>query len=474
MKKISSKTKFDIQTGLAVLLVVFLLIVSYITLTVNSVISMAKETMTAKSDHCATQLDNWTERIISELDIYRRNIEDNFSDNDERLLSYLTTTYQVHDAYPMGIYIGDNTGVYMDASGWVPGEDWVLEERPWYMAGKDSEEFTFCEPYLDAQLGIICTSVSARLDYEGAVRVMATDVYVDYADQLIREIMATGEIDGALFVTGESHTILADSGSLTGGSRLPENQDSFYLQLDNFLSNGLAGNRQIMASDGACYVNITHMNTTDWYLITYIRQSTLLSPLKKTMAIMVILGLCAMLVLVFLTKKIASTYGEMTQKAKTDKLTHLLNREGFMEVVTEELERRPGQGIFLLCDLDNFKSINDTLGHPTGDQALVNFANHLENFFNRNGDYVARIGGDEFAVFCGRELSKEDADIMVEKFIYLIKRAYALDYPGLQISASAGGVFVGEGQGVQELYQLADAILYEVKQNRKGEYKLLI
>ncbi len=474
MSKIHIRSKLDIRIGLTILLVVFLLIISYIALTVNLMIGMAKDTMTARSNHCASQLDEWTERIVSELEIYKQNIEHNYSDDDARLLDYLTTTHQAHDAYPMGIYMGDDKGVYMDASGWVPPDGYVIVERPWYVAGKDSTGFTFCEPYVDAQLGVICTTASARLRYDSAVRVMAVDVYVDYAKQLIHEIMESSQIDGALFVTGETHTVLADSGTLASGMRLTDVQDSFYLQLDELLSGSASGEDQMMVRSGDRYVSITHMDTTGWYLVTYIRQSTLLSPLTRAVLIMTILGLCAMLVLVALTKKVASSYGELTRKATTDKLTRLLNRDGFTEIVTAEMERRPGQGLFLLCDLDNFKSINDTLGHPAGDRALMMFAAHLENYFNRNGDHVSRIGGDEFAVFCGREISKEDADVMVGKFVCIIKRAFALEYPTLDISVSMGGILIGaEQENVHSLYKLADAILYETKQSGKSGYKLL-
>lgn len=473
-KHAMGKIRSYIRRGIAIFSVVFALIIVLMALTANSIISLSKSNLDANSKKCTAHLEYWTAQVLSELGIYKEIIENHFPEEKE-LNAFLKSTYQRHEAYPMGIYVGDDKGLYLDASGWVPGEDWVLEERPWYIAGKNSDDFVFCEPYRDAQLGIVCTSISARLRYDKAVRVMSTDVYIDYANQLSKEIMDDGKTDGALLVTGKSRTILADSGTSVGGDVLSERGkvNDFYQILNKFLDNDKLGQSVVKAKDDTYYVDINYMENSGWYLITFVKRSTLLAPLWKTFAIMAVFGVLAVILLTLITGKIAMSMVEMDRKAKTDQLTALLNRDGLSECLQTALERHPGQGILMICDLDNFKSINDTFGHPVGDKALIQFANLLESYFNRQGDFVARIGGDEFVVFIGRAMKKEYAGIMVEKFVLLVRQKFEADYPGLQVSVSIGGVFVGAGQDENTLYELADSALYDVKQNGKDNYKLL-
>ena len=110
-------------------------------------------------------------------------------------------------------------------------------------------------------------------------------------------------------------------------------------------------------------------------------------------------------------KYLAATYNnvyEMTleqqnmlrQKAERDALTGLLNRQSF-EQLKDQLAASTEHLAFLLIDVDVFKSINDNYGHDMGDQALIKVANLLDENFRR-GDYVMRIGGDEFAVLMGK------------------------------------------------------------------------
>lgn len=84
----------------------------------------------------------------------------------------------------------------------------------------------------------------------------------------------------------------------------------------------------------------------------------------------------------------------------TDELTKVLNRRGFgieLERALARAERRGETGLLLLCDLDHFKAINDTYGHPAGDEVLCELAQLLRSR-TRHNDHVARLGGDEFAI----------------------------------------------------------------------------
>ena len=110
--------------------------------------------------------------------------------------------------------------------------------------------------------------------------------------------------------------------------------------------------------------------------------------------------------------------------ARHDTLTKLPNRALLAERIEQALQQADrGQGFAVFClDLDNFKQVNDTLGHPIGDQLLCAVAKRLEGCV-READTVARLGGDEFAIIqCGVS-SAEEAALLARRVVERIRRA---------------------------------------------------
>ncbi len=149
----------------------------------------------------------------------------------------------------------------------------------------------------------------------------------------------------------------------------------------------------------------------------------------------------------------------------TDDLTGLLNRRGFDFELDRALSRarRQGEtGLLLLCDLDHFKSINDTFGHAAGDAVLRRVASLL-NRNTRDTDHVGRPGGDEFAILM--TLTKcEDAE---RRCVDLERQVNALTVPWkdheIPVSASFGLEFYGPESQNDTLMFLADRQLYKAK-----------
>ena len=165
---------------------------------------------------------------------------------------------------------------------------------------------------------------------------------------------------------------------------------------------------------------------------------------------------------------------EQQNLARTDELTGLLNRRS-MNVELEELVRRPtvpGEELaVLLVDLDDFKGINDTYGHPFGDAVLKAVAGTLRTNV-RPDDLPCRIGGDEFAVvFPGvtRELALRRAAGLRQR---IVEQPFELRGFGTRItvSVSMGGAYHRPGEPVVELFARADRGLYESK--RAGKNRL--
>lgn len=465
--------RWSLKITLTILPIVLVMIIIFFSLTSSSIISLSLKNMHLSSENCANDLNKWTEQIVSELNIYKKTIEENFSEKEE-LERFLVSTYEMHESYPMGIYIGDDKGLYADASGWIPDDpDWILTEREWYVDGKDSYDIVFGEPYMDAMLDQTCISVSVRLDYPDAVRVMATDISLDYAYQLAYELVnnakQNSDIDGAFLVTEKSRMIMADSDHENTGEYLND-RDELYRSINELLDKGSIGQSKIKCGGDTYYVDITATQRTNWYLVTYSNKKTIISYFFKIEIIMAAVAVIVSAILVVLTQRYAQEMKTMYNKAKTDKLTKLLNREGFEENVNALMNEHPAQGILLIMDLDNFKSINDTLGHPVGDKVLIEFAGLLDSFFNRTLDLTSRMGGDEFAVFIGRDVSDINMDALMKKFLGKMKETFDAEYADYNLTASVGGAFVYENAKYAELYNKADIKLYEVKQKGKNGF----
>ncbi len=161
---------------------------------------------------------------------------------------------------------------------------------------------------------------------------------------------------------------------------------------------------------------------------------------------------------------------EILSQAMRDSLTGLWNRK-YIQTQIDGMNSSKTTGSFLILDLDNFKGINDTYGHVIGDKALEAFAKTLEKFVHRD-DIVARIGGDEFAVFLrgcyGKELLADRIGNLiheVEREICIIKKDDSVSSVSIGVSA-----YPFDGKSFIELYNNADKALYYVKRNGKSGF----
>jgi len=159
--------------------------------------------------------------------------------------------------------------------------------------------------------------------------------------------------------------------------------------------------------------------------------------------------------------------------AQHDPLTGLANRGVLMErLAAAAAAGRHGRLSALLClDLDRFKEVNDTLGHPSGDALLRTVAARLRAVV-REGDLVARLGGDEFAVLLEALAAPEDAAELAQRMIEAVQAPYDLDGQRAVVGTSVGIALTGADAGSAErLLQNADLALYQVKHQGRGHYR---
>jgi len=167
------------------------------------------------------------------------------------------------------------------------------------------------------------------------------------------------------------------------------------------------------------------------------------------------------------------TKEQMEYLAYHDPLTGLANRRYFVEWVTKSLSRakRAKTGIgFLVIDLNDFKEINDTLGHDVGDAVLEYVGKRIEGSV-REGDFVTRMGGDEFCIVAENVGDRKDLDVLAKKLMDGLGGTVTLLGQELTISAGIGlSLFPEDGEDLRMVMKTADEAMYEDKKDRKSQF----
>jgi diguanylate cyclase (GGDEF)-like protein/PAS domain S-box-containing protein len=166
---------------------------------------------------------------------------------------------------------------------------------------------------------------------------------------------------------------------------------------------------------------------------------------------------------------------KLIHQAFHDSLTGLANRVLFRDRVEHALLRAKRLKVpiaVLFLDLDNFKNINDTLGHAVGDKLLTKIAQSLENSV-REIDTVARLGGDEFAILLEEATQPDDSIAVAKRILQKIQRVFRLQDKDVTVGISIGIAFSNEIEdNVDELLRNADVAMYIAKERGKGQYAM--
>ena len=170
---------------------------------------------------------------------------------------------------------------------------------------------------------------------------------------------------------------------------------------------------------------------------------------------------------------------EFKEMAETDLLSGLLNKVSLEKRITEWTAAADGSvGAFYILDLDNFKQVNDKIGHSAGDRAICDAANKLNLVFSER-DFIARIGGDEFCVFLTLPSTLPEnkiQEIIAEKARVLnsiLHETYCSGDVTVSVMASIGiSLFPAQAKTYKDLFERADAALYYVKKQGKNSFAM--
>lgn len=160
---------------------------------------------------------------------------------------------------------------------------------------------------------------------------------------------------------------------------------------------------------------------------------------------------------------------ELQQKADTDLLTGLTNKAATIRLIKEYMAQNPnGTGVLFVIDIDNFKKINDTMGHAFGDEVLKELGHQLRSMF-RAMDVVGRFGGDEFMVFMSDVKDPAAIKRNGDRLRDFFRSFKAGEYVKYSVTASIGAaVFSENGRDFESLFKTADKAVYVVKKRGKN------
>jgi two-component system cell cycle response regulator len=167
---------------------------------------------------------------------------------------------------------------------------------------------------------------------------------------------------------------------------------------------------------------------------------------------------------------------ENRKLSTTDDLTHVASRRFFTKHLPREVERaaRYGRSLSLiLCDIDHFKNVNDTLGHAGGDEVLRQFGARLQEALRRGVDWVARIGGEEFAIVLPETDYEHGLGVARKLRTCVADKSFSAQSRSIEITASFGlcgleSVPPGVRKIAENLVKIADAALYRSKNSGRN------
>jgi diguanylate cyclase (GGDEF)-like protein/PAS domain S-box-containing protein len=165
----------------------------------------------------------------------------------------------------------------------------------------------------------------------------------------------------------------------------------------------------------------------------------------------------------------------LTFQSLHDVVTGLVNRVALRDRLNQALamlERLPGRIALLFIDLDNFKTINDSFGHETGDKVLVEVARRLSGVARR-ADTVARLGGDEFVMLCTSLREDDDPRLLGDRVVRAVAKPFVENDLDLSVTASVGIVLTGDpAADPGQLLQDADIAMYRAKDAGKDRFQV--
>ena len=236
------------------------------------------------------------------------------------------------------------------------------------------------------------------------------------------------------------------------------------------------GNEQTVyyRKDGNNYIaEMVPIGLHDWYFVTILPESVVTEQTTEIMIdvtfAIIMVGVVFLIILLHIHSLLVSK-DRIIDQANTDSLTGILNKGTYRASVCDAMDKcKNGLALFII-DLDDFKAVNDNLGHVMGDKVLIDVAKKLSLIFGGN-DMVGRIGGDEFSAYVPLDKGSENVEDFAKVTCAEISDTYSAHGKSVHVSVSVGIAFYpDDGSDIEEVYRNADHALYKCKSGGKNTY----
>ena len=351
-----------------------------------------------------------------------------------------------------------------------------------------AEEFFYSDPYQSSETGSMIVTIFVPVPDSSWLHTIYVSVKVENLRQFGVYDLLRGKIsihllkaDSENFVTCISNSSAVNFEGSWNNLLLQQkyyqyNDGYSYSQWVRDMRSGKTDGRFSVAIHGVestiSYRSITSM--PGWYVIVELANKDISDITQQFSmfggifgSILVGITLIYMLSILLLEKKDKKRYMSLSA---TDPLTELLNRRALQNAVEEDLKEKR-TGYFIFIDIDEFKIYNDTYGHSNGDLCLKHCARIMKKCFPEDS-ILGRYGGDEFVV-CLRGVTRNEAYTYMQEFQSWLTPLTLNTGEAAELSVSAGGAaYPDQGEDFVSLCRKADAALYEVKRNGKGEFRM--
>jgi len=462
--------------------VIFVMVVNFCVISRNNAYYEIRAQIISDSDKCATNLAYELEKVHSAASAVAAIMEDKDKCSNKDIAWYAQRLQRTQDSTYM-VVIADNEGVGYTSA--VKRVD--ISEMDYF---KKSRETKYCITEDDGILHNRAYVMNVPY-YQDNVRVGT--IYMFMSAEGIAEMIPTGAYDlAATFVLCDSNgSLLAYTGAKTAFIE----DGKFYenLQKASFSEEETTAERLVNRMKNAAkftyiaeykgekktFVSVP-LGISDWHYVTLVNQDYIdrmialewLEAKNMTieLAVAAILFICLVVVIAVVNRiHYNERSKELANKADTDLLTGLNNKMATERKIQEYIEQNPDkQCLFFLFDIDNFKKINDTLGHAFGDEVLRSLGQQLSNEF-RVTDIIGRTGGDEFILFLKDIKDDEILEKEAARFANFFHSFKAGEYVKYSATSSIGAtVYPRDAKDYHGLYTTADTALYEAKRQGKN------
>lgn len=352
----------------------------------------------------------------------------------------------------------------------------------------EAEEFFYSDPYQSSETGSMIVTTFVPVPDSSWLHTIYVSVRIENLRQFGVYDLLRGKVSVHLLKTDSENFVTCISNSSTENFEGSWNnlllQQRYFQYDDGYSYSQWVRDMRSGKTDGRFSATIRDVESTisyrsitsmpGWYVIVELANKDV-SDITQQFSwlggifgcILVAITLIYMLSILLLEKKDKKVYMGLSA---TDPLTELLNRRALQNAVEEELKKK-ATGYFIFIDIDNFKTYNDTYGHSNGDLCLKHCARTMKKCFPEDS-ILGRYGGDEFVV-CLKGATQEETYAYMQEFQSWLTPLTLSTGEVAELSVSAGGAaYPDQGEDFVSLCRSADAALYEVKQNGKGDFQV--